>query len=156
MTAAPRGGERGLIGKGTARTVAAVVLIVVDVALVWLWTSVMRTSPQLTGLLVASIVTLVVGMGCLVAVLVLGRRWQTPAAATRPNRTSATSALAAVSVLQLVAGFTALVVLGGFASGNGLAVVVATLLSAVGVTWLGVSVGRHVARRAAGRADPAR
>ncbi len=150
MTSAPPGEERGLIGPGTARTVSAVVLFVVDIALIALWTSVTRTSPGLTGLLVASIVTLVVGMGCLVAVVVLGRRWRRAVAPTRPNRSTAMSALAAVSVLQLVAGFTALLVLGGFASGNGLSVLVATLLSSAAVAWLGVTVGRHVARTAAG------
>ncbi len=124
--------------------------IVVDVALIVLWLSVMRTSPELTGLLVAGIVTLAVGICCLVAVLVLGRRWRRPITSARPNRGTATAVLSAVSVVQLVGGFTALLVLGGFASGNGLAVLGATLLASLVVAVLGISIGRHVARTAVG------
>jgi hypothetical protein len=127
-----------------------VVFIVVDIALIALWLSVMRTSPDLTSLLVASIVTLAVGACCLAAVLVLGRRWRTPVAPGRPNRSTAASVLSAVSVLQLVGGFTALLVLGAFTTGNGITVLGATMIEAVVVAALGVSVGRHVARTAAG------
>jgi hypothetical protein len=134
----------------TARFVAAGVFIVVDVAIIALWLSVMRTSPELTRLLVASIVTLAVGACCLVAVIVLGRRWRRPVAPRRPNRSTAAGVLSAVSVLQLVGGFTALLVLGAFATANGITVLGATMIEAVVVAALGVNVGRYVARTAAG------
>ncbi len=146
--------RRPLIATGTARSLAAGVFIAVDVALCLLWLSVLQTSPPLHGLIVAGMVTLAVGACCLVAVIVLGRRWRHPVAVTRPNRSTATSLLSLVSVLQLVGGFTAMVVLGGTADSTGFAVLVPTMVSAVATAALGVAVSRHVARTAAGVPTP--
>ena len=137
MTSPTRGNERAVVSRGTARSVAAGVLILVDLAVIALWRSVLGTSPELRGLVVASIVTLAVGMGCLVGVIVLGIQPRRRASAAVPrSRTTGTSLLGAVSVLQLVGGFTALTVLGAFTSPNGLQVLLATMILSVAVLLL--------------------
>ena len=137
MTSPTRGNERAVVSRGTARSVAAGVLILVDLAVIALWRSVLGTSPELRGLVVASIVTLAVGMGCLVGVIVLGiQRRRRASAAVPRSRTTGTSLLGAVSVLQLVGGFTALTVLGAFTSPNGLQVLLATMILSVAVLLL--------------------
>lgn len=150
MTSPARGDDRGGLARGTARSLVAGVFLVVDLAVIALWTSVLSTSPQLRSLVVASVVTLAVGMCCLVAVIILGVRWRHPVAATRPNRNTATSALSALSVLQLVGGFTAMTVLGAFSTPNGFQLLLATMIPSVAVLLLALGVARHVSRTSAG------
>lgn len=136
MTSPTRGDDRAVVSGGTARSLAAGVLILVDLAVIALWRSVLGTSPELTGLVVGSIATLVVGIGCLVGVLGLGVQRRRGSASIRLSRTTGASVLGAVSVLQLVGGFTALTVLGAFTSPNGLQVLLATMILSVAVLLL--------------------
>ena len=137
-----------MVSRGTARSVAAGVLILVDLAVIALWRSVLGTSPELGGLVVASIVTLVVGMACLVGVMVLGIQRRRGSAGVSRGRTTGLSLLGAVSVLQLVGGFTALTVLGAFSSPNGLQVLLATMILSVAVLLLVLGAVRDGPRRA--------
>lgn len=98
-----------------------------------LWRSVLATSQELGRLVVASIVTLVVGLGCLVGVFPLGTQRRRRSAAIARSRTTGTPLLGAVLVWQLVGGFTALTVLGAFTSPNGLQVLLATMILSVAV-----------------------
>jgi hypothetical protein len=116
--------------------------------LIALWRSVLATSPELGGLVVASIVTLVVGLGCLVVVLLLGMQRRRRSAAIARSRTTGTPLLGAVSVLQLVGGFTALTVLGAFTSPNGLQVLLATMILSVAVLLLVIGAVRDGTRPA--------
>jgi hypothetical protein len=137
-----------VVSWGTARSVAAGVLIVVDLAVIALWRSVLATSRKLGGLVVASIVTLVVGLGCLVGVLLLGMQRRRRSAAIARSRTTGTPLLGAVSVWQLVGGFTALTVLGAFTSPNGLQVLLATMILSVAVLLLVIGAARDGTRPA--------
>lgn len=134
----------------TARSLIAVVIIVTDIAVSLLWTQLMSTAPAKRGLLLASIVTLAVGVLCLIGVIALGVRWSRPVSTRRPNRNTAVSVLSLVSILKLVGGFLAMAVLGGFSDGNGLQVLVVTVVESLVVLWLSIGVSRHVARTAAG------
>lgn len=142
------GGRVGL--PATARSLIAAVLILTDVAVCLLWVQLMSTAPEHRGLLLASIVTLAVGVFCLVGVIALGVRWSSPVSTRRPNRNTAVSVLSLVSVLQLVGGFLAMALLGGFSDGNALQVLVVTVIESLVVLGLSIGVGRHVARTAAG------
>lgn len=135
--------DRAAIRGGTARSLIAAVFVVVDVALIALWISVLRTSASHPGVVLASIVTLAVGMGCLIAVIVLGRRGRGEVSVTA-DRGTAFTVLAAVSVLQMVAGFTAMPVLGAFADPSSLQVFLATMVASVVVLYVGVCLARHV------------
>ena len=137
-----------MVSRGTARSVAAGVLILIDVAVIALWRSVHGTSPELKRLVVAGIVTLVVGMGCLVWVIVLGTQRRRGSPAAPRSRTTGTSLLGAVSVLQLVGGFTALTVLGAFTTPQGLQVVLATMILSVAVLLVVLGAVRDGTRRA--------
>jgi len=134
----------------TARSLVAAVLIVMDVAVCLLWVQLMSSAPERRGLLLASIVTLAVGVVCLLGVIALGVRWNRPVSTRRPNRNTAVSVLSLVSVIKLVGGFLAMAVLGGFSDGNGLQVLVVTVVESLVVLGLSIGVGRHVARTAAG------
>jgi hypothetical protein len=135
-----------VFSRGTARSVAAGALILVTVTVTALWRSVLGTSLDLGGLVVASIVTLLVGMACLVGVLVLGIQQRRGPAEEQRSRTTGLSLLGAVSVLQLVGGFTALTVLGAFTSPNGLQVLLATMILSVAVLLLAVGAVRDGSR----------
>ena len=137
-----------MVSRGTARSVAAGVLILVDVAVIALWRSVHGTSPELKRLVVAGIVTLVVGMGCLVWVIVLGTQRRRGSPAAPRSRTTGTSLLGAVSVLQLIGGFTALTVLGAFTTPQGLQVLLATMILSVAVLLVVLGAVRDGTRRA--------
>ena len=137
-----------MVSRGTARSVAAGVLILIDVAVIALWRSVHGTSPELKRLVVAGIVTLVVGMGCLVWVIVLGTQRRRGSPAAPRSRTTGTSLLGAVSVLQLVGAFTALTVLGAFTTPQGLQVVLATMILSVAVLLVVLGAVRDGTRRA--------
>ena len=148
MTSPTRGDDRTVVSRGTARSVAAGVLILVDVAVIAVWRSVLGTSPELRRLVVAGIVTLVVGMGCLVWVIVLGTQRRRGSPAAPRSRTTGTSLLGAVSVLQLVGAFTALTVLGAFTTPQGLQVVLATMILSVAVLLVVLGAVRDGTRRA--------
>ena len=78
-------GDRAAITRGTARSLVAGVLVVVNLTLIALWSSVASTLPDLRGpVVVASIAVLAVGIICLVGVIVLGTRWR----GTHPPRGS--------------------------------------------------------------------
>jgi hypothetical protein len=124
------------------------VLILIDVAVIALWRSVHGTSPELKRLVVAGIVTLVVGMGCLVWVIVLGTQRRRGSPAAPRSRTTGTSLLGAVSVLQLIGGFTALTVLGAFTTPQGLQVLLATMILSVAVLLVVLGAVRDGTRRA--------
>ncbi len=135
-----------------ARALIAGLFILVDAAVCLLWASAMGTSTARHGVLLASIVTLAVGALCLVAVIVISlRRGRTSEAAGRTPRSPAVGVLSFVAVLQLVGGFLAIVVAGGFADANALQVLVTTMVAAVAVLLLSVSTARGVAREAATR-----
>ena len=148
MTSPTRGDDRAVVSRGTARSVAAGVLILVTVAVIALWRSVLGTSPELGGLVVASIATLVVGLGCLVGVLVLGIQQRRGRTDGLRSRTTGTSLLGAASVLQLVGGFTALTVLGAFTSPSGLQILLATMILSVAVLLVAVGAVRDGSRPA--------
>jgi hypothetical protein len=139
-----------VVSKGAARSVAAGVLILVELAVIALWRSVLGTSPELRGLVVAAIVTLGVGMGCLVGVILLEIQRRRRSAAAPRRRTTGTSLLGAVSVLQLVGGFTALTVLGAFTSPKGLQVLLATMILSVAVLLLVLGTVRDGTRPTSG------
>jgi CHASE2 domain-containing sensor protein len=134
----------------TARSLMAGVMIAADIAVCLLWTQMMSTVPEKRGLLLASIVTLVVGVVCLIGVIALGVTWRRPVSTRRPNRNTAVSVLSLVSILKLVGGFLAMAVLGGFSDGNGLQIMVSTMVESLIVVGLSIGAGRHVARTAAG------
>ena len=153
MTSSGVGGDRAVFARGTARSLVAAVFVVVNLTLVLLWSSVASTLPDLRGLVVASIATLAVGIGCLVAVIVLGTTWRgphPPAGATGSTGATAARVLAAVAVAQLVLGFAAMTLLGAFRDLFALQIFLATMVSSVAVLVLGVGVARHVSRTAAG------
>jgi len=134
----------------TARSLIAAVLILTDIAVSLLWVQLMSTAPERRGLLLASIVTLAVGVFCLFGVIALGVRWSSPVSTRRPNRNTAVSVLSLVCILKLVGGFLAMALLGGFSDGNALQVLVVTVVESLVVLGLSIGVGRHVARTAAG------
>ena len=150
MTSSGVGRDRAVFARGTARSLVAAVFVVVNLTLVLLWSPVASTLPDLRGLVVASIATLAVGIGCLVAVIVLGTKWRgrhPPAGATG---STAARVLAAVAVAQLVLGFAAMTLLGAFRDLFALQIFLATMVSSVAVLVLGVGVARHLSRTAAG------
>ncbi len=96
----------------------------------------------------ASIVTLAVGIACLVAVIVVGTRWRGPRPPAGATRSTAATVLGAVAVAQLIGGFVAMTLLGGFQDLFAVQIVIATLVTSVAVLVLGVGVARHVSRLA--------
>jgi hypothetical protein len=141
VTSSGVGGDRAVFARGTARSLVAAVFVVVNLTLVLLWSSVASTLPDLRGLVVASIATLAVGIVCLMAVIVLG-------ACRRAS--SAANLLATIAVAQLIAGFTAMTLLGAFADLFALQIFLATMVSSVTVLILGVAT---LSRRARGPAS---
>ena len=151
MTSSGVGGDRAVFARGTARSLVAGVFVVVNLTMVLLWSSVASTLPDLRGLVVASITTLAVGIGCLVAVIVLGTKWRGPHPPAGATGSTAARVLAAVAVAQLVLGFAAMTLLGAFRDLFALQIFLATMVSSVAVLVLGVGVARHLSRAAAGR-----
>ena len=146
MTSSGVDGDRAVLARGTARSLVAGVFVVVNLTLIAMWSSVASTLPDLRGLVVASIGTLSVGIVCLVAVIVLGARRRAGSAATL---------LATVAVAQLIAGFTAMTLLGAFDDLFALQIFLATMVSSVAVLVLGVStLSRRARGPASGRPRP--
>ena len=141
--------DRAAITRGTARSLVAGVFVVVNLALIALWSSVASTLPDLRGLVVASIAVLAVGIVCLAGVIVLGNRWRgahPPEAATGSR---AATVLAAVAVAQLIVGFAAMTLLGAFTDLLALQILLATMVSSVVVLVLGVGLSRRISKAAA-------
>jgi hypothetical protein len=143
-------GDRAAIARGTARSLVAGVFVVVNLTLIVLWSSVSSTLTDLHGLVVASIVTLAVGIVCLVGVIVLGTRWRGPRPPAGATKSRAATLLGAVAVAQLIVGFVAMTILGGFNDLFALQILIATMVSSVAVLVLGVGLVRHVSKVAAG------
>jgi hypothetical protein len=140
--------DRAALTRGTARSLIAGVFVIADLTLILLWSSVASTLPDLRGLVVASIVTLAVGIACLVAVIVVGTRWRGPRPPAGATRSTAATVLGAVAVAQLIGGLVAMTLLGGFQDLFAVQIVIATLVTSVAVLVLGVGVTRHVSRLA--------
>ena len=146
MTPSGVDGDRAVMARGTARSLVAGVFVVANLTLIALWSSVASTLPDLRGLVVASIATLSVGIVCLVAVIVVGTSRQASSAATL---------LATVAVAQLIAGFTAMTLLGAFDDLFALQIFLATMVSSVAVLVLGVAtLSRRAREPASGRPRP--
>ena len=141
MTSSGVDRDRAVWARGTARSLVAGVFVVANLTLIALWSSVASTLPDLRGLVVASIATLAVGIVCLVAVIVLG---------SCRRASSAANLLATIAVAQLIAGFTAMTLLGAFDDLFALQIFLATMVSSVTVLVLGVAT---LSRRARGPAS---
>lgn len=134
------------MARGTARSLVAGVFVVVAVAVALLWAPLLDRSPDLRGVITASLVVLAVDVACLVAVIVLSVRWRHSSPPPRAGRPTGVAVLNVVAVLQLVVGLLALTLLGAFQSANALQVFLTTMVVSVAVLVLGVSLARHVCR----------
>ncbi len=149
MTSSGVEGDRAAITRGTARSLVAGVFVVVNLALIALWSSVASTLPDLRGLVVASIAVLAVGIVCLAGVIVLGTRWRGAHPPEGATGSRAATVLAAVAVAQLVVGFAAMTLLGAFKDLLALQILLATMVSSVVVLVLGVGLSRRISQAAA-------
>ena len=138
--------DRAVVARGTARSLVAGVFIVVAVAVAVIWAPLIDRSPELRGVIIASLVVLAVDVACLVAVIVLGTRWRHSYSPPDAGRPTGVAALNIVAVLQLIVAFAALTLLGAFQSATALQVFIATMVVSVAVLILGVSLARHVSR----------
>lgn len=135
-------GVGGVAIPAGARTTIALVVLVGDLALFWLYARVATTESGMEAgaALVFRLNAIVGALLCLVLAILNLRRWPPRAVAGRPF-----SVLTLVTILKLLVVATAMVVLGAFASLNGLQLMIIAVVECLVILWLAVGTSRHLA-----------